>query len=333
MTIKISSQDSDLTRRLRVRRDSDSDTGPRSDRHGDPGPPVGTVTVTLLRFAPRVLPTSNPSYRPGRTGGRRRAKRWPGHLGNSRFKNSNWRKMLAETCQSCEEAVETCPQCATLREMNNQMKDKLIASQRFAQECEDEAVDLRRQLCTALKDLAKARKIAEFHQSTQCRIKTGSQVISPTSSKKADIAHAAEDVKKPVCSRREGLRSCAKHALVGLTKGLAKGDSSSLNLASSTSSPMKRKADISEAEEAAPDSVTKRHRTDEMSENVEQASTLEEALNCIKDISAGWNQRICAIQRIRDIMVCSDEDSATSSNQFERIFLAFSVQVLQFIFG
>jgi hypothetical protein len=237
--------------------------------------------------------------------------------------------MSVETCQSYEKAVGTCPQCATLRDLNIQMREKLIASQRFAQECEDEAVDLRRQLCTALKDLAKARKIAEFLQSTQCKSgnKIGAQVISPTSSKKADISLAAQEVKKQPCSRREGLRSCAKQVLMDLPKVFSKGDSSCVYTSSSTSSPMKRKADTSEAEDVAPDSVPKRHRTDEVCDNIEQTSTLDESLHCIKDISAGWNQRIFAIQRIRDIIVCSDEDTATSANLFERVFLAFSVQV------
>jgi hypothetical protein len=225
-------------------------------------------------------------------------------------------------------SCENCPQCAILRDLNLQMREELIASQRYAQECEDEAVELRRQLCTALKDLANARKIAESHQSTQSKssIKIGAQVISPTSIKKADISHAAQEVRKSSCSRREGLRSHAKQALVGLTKSLAKDDWGCVNPSTSTFSPKKRKADTSEAEEVAPDSVTKRHRAEETNE-IEQVSTLEESMACIKDISNGWNQRICAIQRIRDIVVCSDDDAATSANLFERIFSAFSVQV------
>ena len=53
------------------------------------------------------------------------------------------------------DSVESCKNCIALRASNEQLKAELVSFQSLAQQCEDEAVDLRRQLCSALKDLAK----------------------------------------------------------------------------------------------------------------------------------------------------------------------------------
>ena len=215
---------------------------------------------------------------------------------------------------------EQCKQCAELRAINNQLQAELSASKKFAQECEDEAVDLRRQLCSVLKDLAKVRQNSKLvdPQSKGCLESEAHHNSSSPSSKKI-TSIVGTDLRKPVNSRREGLRSSST------VKHTAKTDMSNGDDFRCTGSPLKRKADVqTDFNLELSDSVSKRPKTEE--DFVERTFTLEETVDCLKDLSTSWKERVEAVRRIGDICSGSDKDSMTPAI-FEKIFGVFSVQV------
>ncbi len=214
-----------------------------------------------------------------------------------------------------------CKQCAELCAANSQLKAELIASQKYAQECEDEAVDLRRQLCSALKDLAKLRTNSKSAEAIpKANMRGDLQCTSPSNVKKLDSMAACE-LKKPVPSRREGLRSAKYESTKRNSRAELSGDESRY-----TSSPLKRKAEIQVEHHVDPsNSASKRPKTDE--DQTEKDFTFDEALDCLKDLSASWKDRVTAIQRIGEICNGPNVDALISSALFEKVFAVFSVQV------
>ena len=222
------------------------------------------------------------------------------------------------------DSVESCKNCIALRASNEQLKAELVSFQSLAQQCEDEAVDLRRQLCSALKDLANARKLAVAQQfKAGAKSDTLSESFVRTQFPENDMSHGP----KVTAPRREGLRSSVK---TGGRQGTSTRATSKSELGTgenclSTPSPVKRKAELQVENQEVADSPSKRFRADEVQEN-QKVLTIDECLDCLKDLSAGWNERINATKRIGEI--CCRNEETIAPTVFDKIFAVFGIQVI-----
>jgi hypothetical protein len=204
-----------------------------------------------------------------------------------------------------------CQECINLRENNSKLEIELERARLYAQQCEDEAVELRRQLCSALKDLSKLRKLID----DPCRQSHTKPLSQLSDNGQLETQNSAG-------------QTCSKHINDPSHPVGMEGVSYSAQCRMEESPDIKRK--VVRAEQQEPDS-SKRQRTvtdsvaNETMAPVEVQLDLDESIELIKDIVAVWTQRIQAMQRIECLL--SNSATLVSDEALDRLFKGFAAQV------
>ena len=213
-----------------------------------------------------------------------------------------------------------CQQCCNLQELNSKLQEELSNTRQYAQQCEDEAVDLRRQLCAALKDLSKLKKSIET-SNRKCsdgqmpdRGILSSDLIKINDPSK--ILQTDQEMRMDTDSTK--LTSSTENAPLNMCKGI---------LIMEDSSDSKRKVLLAEDLDEHDSSKRQRKVIDAECLDVQSIDiSLEESCEVIQDLTAVWTQRIDAIKRIESLLSCNTScDLACDSS--DRLFHGLSIQV------
>jgi hypothetical protein len=201
-----------------------------------------------------------------------------------------------------------CQECINLRESNSKLEIELERARLYAQQCEDEAVELRRQLCAALKDLSKMRKLIDDPSR-----KSSSKPLSQLS----------DNVQLETQSSAGMKPSTDQNNPVGMVGVLY-----TAQCKMEESPDIKRK--VVRAEQHEPDSAKRQRTVDGCDANesmvpVEVEMDLHESIELIQDIVAVWTQRIQAMQRIECLL--SNSATLVSAEASDRLFKGFAAQV------
>ncbi len=205
-----------------------------------------------------------------------------------------------------------CQECLNLRESNSKLEQELERSRLYAQQCEDEAVELRRQLCAALKEITKMKKLID----DPCRKNT----LKP-------LSQLSDNCQSEPQSSVGLKATCSKHSTDICNPVGMEGVNYTSSCRMEESPETKRK--VVRAEQQEPD-CAKRQRTvtgsDANETVVPMELDLDESIELIQDIVAVWTQRIQAMQRIESLL--SNSATQVTAEASERLFKGFAAQVI-----
>ena len=210
-----------------------------------------------------------------------------------------------------------CQQCGNLQSKTSKLEEELAAAKLYAQQCEDEAVELRRQLCSLHKELSKVKKSLE-EANRKNALQLPDKAYSPQSNQStASITLQQTQARPPDCMDTEE----------GKSKIININDSSLMNNSSVVEdcSDAKRKVIIPETEIEMQESAKRQRTVAEpcITDSPALSITLDECVDVIQDLVAVWSQRVDAMQRIE----CFLRSATISEEESDRVFKGFSAQV------
>jgi myosin heavy subunit len=198
-----------------------------------------------------------------------------------------------------------CQQCSNLQEQNLKLEEELSRARQYAQQCEDEAVELRRQLCAALKDLSKMKKSVESNGKLSTTQLANQGIVSKQhNSSNSEEASERETQAAPMM---EEATSTPENCLES-----------------------KRKVLLAEADENSQECSKRQRMVNDADTPSDQQTmvdmSLDESVGILQDLTAIWSQRMEAIKRIEYLLSsCPDSDLAPDAS--ERLFNGLSIQV------